>query len=274
MYICPVCRTRMKENKKGFCCKKGHRFDYAAQGYVNLLTSSHRNPKTSGDNAMMVKARTDFLERDYYRPLAEKAAQTMKTLLEGVSSPVVLDCGCGEGYYTNIYAQSLPDAQVFGFDLSKSAVRHASSQASQKGIKNVHFAAASCFELPIADRAADLIVCTFAPVSNDEYARVLKKGGKLVIICPSPIHLSGLKAALYDDPYLNKPNEYGLKSFAPLDPQRLEYEITLETNEDIMNLFAMTPYYYKTSEEGKKRLSALDSLKTDCGFDILSFRKK
>ena len=77
MYICPVCGLPLKENKKGFCCKKGHRFDTAAQGYVNLLTSSHRNPKTAGDNAMMVKARTDFLSRGYYEKLANSAADVL-----------------------------------------------------------------------------------------------------------------------------------------------------------------------------------------------------
>lgn len=274
MYICPICKTKMRENKKGFCCKKGHRFDTAAQGYVNLLTTVHRNPKTAGDNAMMVKARTDFLERGYYRPLAEKAAEIMKSQLEGVESPVVIDCGCGEGYYTNIYAAALGGAQIYGADISKSAVRHGAAQAQRQGIGNVHFAAASCFELPFADRSADLIVCTFAPVSNNEYARVLKKGGRLVIVCPSPIHLYGMKSVLYDEPYLNKPNEYGLKSFAEVASERLEYEITLETNADIMNLFAMTPYYYKTPEQGRKRLEQLQSLKTECGFDILIFRRK
>lgn len=273
MYICPVCGSPLKENKKGFCCKKGHRFDTAAQGYVNLLTSSHRNPKTAGDNAMMVKARTDFLSRGYYEKLANSAADVLADIV-GDKPTAVIDSGCGEGYYTNIYARRLPQAQLYGVDISKNAVKHGASQAKLLGLENVHYAAASGFELPFPDRCADALICTFAPVSNDEYARVLKKGGKLVIVCPSPIHLFGMKSVLYEKPYLNKPNEYGLKSFAPCGSQRIEYNITLETNADIMNLFAMTPYYYKTPAEGRERLSALQTLDTECGFDILIFRKK
>ena len=106
MYICPVCGSPLKENKKGFCCKKGHRFDTAAQGYVNLLTSSHRNPKTAGDNAMMVKARTDFLSRGYYEKLANSAADVLADIV-GDKPAAVIDSGCGEGYYTNIYARPL-----------------------------------------------------------------------------------------------------------------------------------------------------------------------
>jgi 23S rRNA (guanine745-N1)-methyltransferase len=264
----------MRENKKGLCCKNGHRFDRAAQGYVNLLTTSHRNPKTAGDNPAMVKARTDFLSRGYYLPLAERTAQHMRGLLEGKTSPTVIDSGCGEGYYTNIYAAKLENAQIYGVDISKSAVRHGAAQANRLGLENVRFAAASCFELPFADRSAELMVSTFAPVSGEEYARVLKKGGNLIIVCPSPVHLYGMKSVLYEEPYLNKPNEYGLKSFKQISADRLEYEITLETNADIMNLFAMTPYYYKTSEEGKLRLSRLEMLKTECGFDILIYRRK
>lgn len=274
MYICPICRTRLKENKKGFCCKKGHSFDKSAQGYVNLLTTSGHNPKTSGDNPMMVKARTDFLSCGYYRPLADRAAQIIASLLEGIAAPVVIDCGCGEGYYTNIYAQSCANAELYGIDISKTAVKHASAEAQSMRLGNVHFAAASCFELPFADRSADLLVCTFAPVSNGEYSRVLKKGGKLVVICPSEKHLFSMKSVLYSEPYLNKPNEYGLKSFAQQASHRLEYDITLRSNTDIMNLFAMTPYYYKTPEQGRAALSALETLKTECGFDILVFRKK
>ena len=163
---------------------------------------------------------------------------------------------------------------MFGMDISRSAVKHAASRAKAAGLTNVRYAAASSFELPFADRSADLIVSTFAPVSGEEFARVLKKGGRLVIVCPSPVHLMGLRAVLYDEPYLNKPNEYGLKRFAPVSSERLEYKVTLSSNRDIMNLFAMTPYYYKTPREGRERLEKLETLETECGFDILVFRKK
>ena len=271
MLICPVCKTRLKRNSFGYSCKKGHRFDTAAQGYVNLLGARHSG---SGDDKGMVRARTEFLSLDCYRPLADKTAEIIAAQLKDTPSPLVIDCGCGEGYYTNIFAKAVPQAEVYGCDLSVTAVKHGASRAGAEGIGNVTFAAASSFELPFSDRSADLLVCIFAPVSNDEFARVLKKGGRLVIVCPSPIHLYGLKSVLYDEPYLNKPNEYGLKSFAPAGSERLEYKINLSSNRDIMNLYAMTPYYYKTPAVGRARLEKLETLETECGFDILIFRKK
>lgn len=273
MFACPVCGGKLKENKFGLACKKGHRFDAAAQGYVNLLSARH-DPGNAGDNAMMVAARTGFLETGHYRRLADRLAETAAKRLKGVSGAEVVDCGCGEGYYTNICAAAMPDVRFYGIDLAKSAVRHGSAAAKAQGLENVRFAAASAFELPFAERSADLLISVFAPVAAEEFRRVLKKGGSLVIVCPSPEHLFGMKSVLYENPYKNKPNEYGLKGFAEAGSERLEYDITLASHQQIMDLYAMTPYYYKTPAGGRERLEALETLDTKVGFDILTYRKK
>lgn len=63
MLICPVCKKKLIKENKTFRCENNHSFDCAKQGYVNL---SRKQTKNHGDNALMVKARTDFLEKDYY----------------------------------------------------------------------------------------------------------------------------------------------------------------------------------------------------------------
>lgn len=63
MLICPVCKEKLIKENKTFRCVNNHSFDCAKQGYVNL---SRKQTKNHGDNALMVKARTDFLEKDYY----------------------------------------------------------------------------------------------------------------------------------------------------------------------------------------------------------------
>ncbi len=274
MYICPICRKNLKLSENSYKCKNNHCFDIAKNGYVNLLTTKGRNPKLAGDNQQMVKARTDFLDKKYYLKLAEKTGEIIKNLLRGIGKPIIIDSGCGEGFYTANYAKSVPNAEIYGIDISKNAVSHCMTRCNSQDISNASFAVASSFELPFRELYADLIVCTFAPVTNDEYARVLKKSGKLVVVSPSARHLFGLKEVLYDEPYENKPNAYGLKKFVLEDEIEFNYEINLASNEDIQNLFTMTPYYYKTSEQAKEKLSALDSLKTECGFTIQTYRKK
>ena len=38
MVICPICGEELQEKEKSWSCSKGHSFDVARQGYVNLLT--------------------------------------------------------------------------------------------------------------------------------------------------------------------------------------------------------------------------------------------
>ena len=42
----------------------------------------------------------------------------------------------------------------------------------------------------------------------------------------------------------------------------------------MQNLFAMTPYYWKTPESGSQRLAQADSLDTEIRFDFLLYQRK
>ncbi len=274
MYICPVCKKRLKKLDNVLHCQNGHSFDIARKGYVNLLTTNKRNPKNSGDNADLVKARTNFLDKGHYLPLAERIAQAAQRELANSKQPVIIDSGCGEGFYTCVYARQLPEARLFGIDISKAAVSHCMTRVHIAGIGNCEFAVASSFELPFLKESADMVISTFAPVANDEYARVLKKGGKLIVVSPSPRHLFELKAVAYDEPYENKLNVYGLNKFELTSEEIFEYTRCIETTQDILDLFSMTPYLYKTSSEGIERLKALDELTVTCGFSIQVYTKK
>ena len=274
MYICPVCGEALVKGERTFRCANGHSFDLHRKGYVNLLTTKKHNPKKAGDNGDMVRARTEFLDFGHYERLAQRAAQIMGELTADCDEPVIIDSGCGEGYYTVQYAKALEKARIYGVDISKGACSHAMSRVNEKGLTNVQIAVASAFELPFEDKSADLIVCTFAPVSDREYARVLKDGGRLLVISPSPEHLYELKALIYDEPYKNKPNEYGLESFIEGPEEILEYKAQLASREEILSLYRMTPYSYKTSKPDSAKLIETESLEVTCGFSIRRFTKE
>ena len=156
MYICPVCKKRLKKLDNVLHCQNGHSFDIARKGYVNLLTTNKRNPKNSGDNAEMVKARTNFLDKGHYLPLAERIAQTAQRELSNSKQPVIIDSGCGEGFYTCVYARQLPEARLFGIDISKAAVSHCMTRVHVAAIGNCEFAVASERER----RHGDKHICT------------------------------------------------------------------------------------------------------------------
>ena len=274
MFVCPACGDRLKKSNKTYTCRSRHCFDIAAKGYVNLLLTKGRNPAKAGDDPQMIRSRSDFLDTGTYAPLADRVTELLKSELGGIKQPFIIDSGCGEGYYTVRYALGLPGAQVCGIDISKSGVAHAASRARAAGAKNLELAVASSFSLPFRAESADAVVSVFAPVSNDEYARVLKMGGRLIVVSPTERHLFGLKALLYDEPYENKPNLYALRSFELASEERLEYTVTLGTDKQARDLFAMTPYYYKTSAEAAQRLDGCAPLTTELGFLIQTYKRK
>ncbi len=49
--------------------------------------------------------------------------------------------------------------------------------------------------------------------------------------------------------------------------------ITLTTQDDICNLFKMTPYYYKTSAKDQEKLNGIDKLDVETEFMILTYKK-
>ena len=272
-YLCPVCCEKLKMGEHSYKCKNGHSFDISKKGYVNLLTTKGRNPVRSGDNKEMIRARSEFLDSGLYEPLAQKVGQLICELTGHIKEPVVIDSGCGEGYYTCIYAALNERALFLGIDISKHGIDHAASRARMASLDNARFAVASSFSLPFRAECADAVISCFAPVSNDEYARVLKKGGRLIIVSPTERHLFGLKAMLYDKPYENEPNVYALNKFSLIRTERLEYEGELKSSDEIMALFTMTPYYYKTSAEAVEKLKTINTLKTELGFEIRIYEK-
>ena len=90
MLRCPVCGDPIfKENDKIYCCANHHSFDIARQGYVNLLVG--KDAGNHGDNALMIAARTRFLSKGYYAPLAE--ALYAAILRHAPKHGVLLDIG-------------------------------------------------------------------------------------------------------------------------------------------------------------------------------------
>lgn len=271
-YICPKCGEILEQKGKSLVCSQRHTYDIAGSGYVNLLLSQQMNAKLPGDNKLMVNARKNFLSKGYYSILAEKLCETVRKYTP--ENGLILDAGCGEGYYTVNAAKSVPNAFIMGTDISKTAVMAASKRAKAENAENILFSVSSVFHMPIKSESCDIVTTVFAPYCGEEFIRVLKSGGILIMVIPSERHLWELKEAVYDKPYLNEVKDYSLDGFEIRDNIKVCGKIQLDSKEDIQSLFSMTPYYYKTSREGHKRLDELESLSTRIEFEILIYEKK
>lgn len=260
---CPVCGAPLNRDEKVCRCTgaKVHCFDFAKSGYLNL--SGPRGGE--GDLKDAVRARRLFLDAGYYQPLCDR----VDALLTDCGVTSFLDAGCGEGYYTNRLAMHRDGV---GIDLSRAGIEVASKRAKAQESR-AGFAVASLFSMPVADGAVDGVVNLFAPCAEQEFLRVLKPGGVLLLVGAGERHLMGLKQVLYDDPYLNPGRADLPKSMEQISSERLTYTVTVEGQEQIEALFSMTPYYWRTSEADHAKLKGLERLTTEVDFDILLFRK-
>ena len=272
VFRCPLCRTKLLKNERALKCEHGHSFDISAEGYVHLLPANKMNSKIPGDSKEMAASRSAFLDKGYYEPLLLELERTVLELSEN-EEPAMLDCGCGEGYYTSNIAKELknrfPKAKIAGFDISRPSVRRAA-----KRTKEVDFAVASVFDIPFFDESFDILLNVFSPLSIDEYKRVLKDGGYYIYVVPAARHLWQLKAAIYDTPYENREEDIPYEGFEHVETRKVRYETLIKTKEDIFALFQMTPYYWKTSAKGAEKLSAYESLLTEVAFDIHIYKKE
>lgn len=264
-FACPVCGQALQFEEAVCLCPNGHRFDRAREGYVNLLPPGHN--ARAGDSPEMVRARRAFLSRGYYAPLAQALARAAAAAVP--AGGVLLDAGCGEGYYTAQMAAACGGSvSAAGFDISKDAVKKAA-----KSCPAAQLAVGSIFRMPVADGAADCLTSVFAPYCAEEFARVVRPGGHVLAVVPGKRHLFGVKLIVYAAPYENDEAGYDLPGFTPEGRQPLEYDMHLDSSEDIHSLFAMTPYFWKSPREGVERLYALPSLDTPAAFVLLSYRR-
>lgn len=271
IFICPVCKNNLQSNQNSLKCINNHSFDLSKYNYVNLLQSQKNSKKRHGDDKLMVKARKDFLDHGYYDPLLFK----VYTILDEFAKDhmTVFDCGCGECYYTsNIYnylSKKNKNITVCGIDIAKDAV----IQGAKRN-KSLELAVASINNIPLADNSCDVVLNFFAPLSNDEYERIAKQNGIIIRAIPLEYHLWELKESIYNNPYTNDELDLNLNGFDIIAEHEVKGEITLDCNEDIQNLFKMTPYYYKTSREDQDKASKLQSLTTKYEFGIIVYKKK
>ena len=269
VFCCPVCGAPLTREVRTLRCPAGHSYDLAKEGYVNLLPANYRHSASPGDDREMVAARTRFLDGGWYAPLRE----TLCLLADRAcgADPVLLDAGCGEGYYTAALCAALRQhgGRTAGVDLSKAAARKAARRCA-----GAEIAVSSVYRLPIRDASVDLLVNCFSPLAAEEFARVLKPGGRFLYVVPGPKHLWELKSVLYDAPYENEEKREDYPGFRLAGVEPVETSFTLYDAESIQALFHMTPYTWKTPKHGAERLAQRSELTVTAQFRIHEYRRE
>ncbi len=256
MLICPICQESLQKEEHRFVCVNNHSFDVAKEGYVNL---SRKQKKGQGDNKQMVQARTRFLEKDYYAFMRAYVAGLLKT----IHTETLVDMGCGQGYYTKVFAEQA--MLCYGIDASKEAVRYAARHD-----KKTQYMAGNIFHIPLETSSVDAITALFVPPANQEAWRLLKKDGAYIVVGPGPRHCWQLKEVLYDTPYENPLPKETMKGF------RMESRKILTLSHwvtDLWSLLEMTPYRYNTAYEAMEKIKHHDPMDVTFSFVVTVWRK-
>ena len=261
--ICPIDDLPLQYRDGSLSCPSGHQYDIGKPGYANLLSVQHKRSKAPGDSKDMVRARNAFLAKGYYEPIANRLAQ----LLERIAGDelTVVDAGCGEGYYLEaIDSIAGKQLHLVGFDISKWAIQRAARRCAATWL------VASNKRVPLADESADVVLDMFGFPDFDSFQRILKTNGRLFCVTPAAQHLIELRKIIYPHVKQTSGRDYPAP-FTLVSRETLTYGLTL-AQQDLDNLLAMTPHFYRAPKEGLARLKNLKQLEITVDVNIDELR--
>lgn len=262
--LCPLCAEPLIRQEKRYCCSAGHSFDIARQGYVNLLPVQQKHSVDPGDTREQVLSRRAFLDTQTYTPILEAVIQQAQ---KWGAQGEILDVGCGEGYYGAGLSKAL-GLPLTGVDISKEAVRCAAAR-----YKGPTWLCATAAHLPVKSESVGLLTSLFAVTMEEEFLRVLQKGGLYIQVLAAEDHLLGLKRIIYDElTHKHKDSTPVLPGFTLVESQRVSFSFTLE-GEQIPWLFSMTPHVFRIGAAGAKRLAQTQVLQDTASCVVNVYRK-
>lgn len=196
LYACPICGKKIRFHAGSLVCKKEHCFDISAKGYVNMLGATR---PLKGYDKQFFKSRGEFFAKGYYAHILDaiiKKVSEIKAAADG-SEPatqlVLVDAGCGEGYYSSALAHKIEGLQIIAFDIAADAI-----VCAAKSKENVAWTIADVTNIPVKDDVCDILLDVFTPASYKEFGRILKKGGYILKVIPGSNHLKELRKAARD----------------------------------------------------------------------------
>src|SRR6202167_4840833 len=188
MLVCPVrnCRLPLAGNQRQVLCARGHCFDVARSGYINLLQPQDRRSNQPGDTVAAVAARRRLHDRGATGHLLNGISE----ILAPSQSDIVLDAGCGDGFYLGTLARQA-GFSAHGVDISVPAI-----EAAARRYPECQWVVANADRfVPYADRSFSVVMSITARMNASEFRRVLRDDGHLLVALPAPDDLVELRGS-------------------------------------------------------------------------------
>ena len=188
MLLCSVrdCHMPLAREERRLFCPRGHSFDVARSGYINLLQPQERRSKLPGDTAAAVAGRRRLHDLGVTAPLLHAIA----ALIAASSNDIVLDAGCGDGFYLGTLSRQT-GFTACGVDISIPAV-----DAAARRYPGCEWIVANADRfVPYADRSFSMVLSITARMNAGEFRRALRDDGRLLVALPAPEDLIELRGA-------------------------------------------------------------------------------
>ncbi len=182
-----------------------------------MLQPQDRRSNQPGDTGAAVAARRRLHDRGVTGPLLDGIAE----ILSASAGDVVLDAGCGDGFYLGTLARKT-GSSAHGVDISVPAI-----EAAARRYPECEWIVANADRfVPYADRSFSIVMSITARMNVSEFRRVIRDEGRLLIALPAPDDLIELRGRGRDR------TARTIQTFAPaftlLDRRRVTTSVDLD----------------------------------------------
>lgn len=267
---CPLDGLPMEWQDGVLRCASRHSYDIAKQGYANLLSAKDKRSKDPGDSHEMVAARHRFLEDGHYQAVAGSVADMLLPAID--TGTLIVDAGCGEGYYLEHLRGRIAEAGVsgvamVGFDISKWAVQVAARRFAAAWL------VASNRSIPLGDSSTDVVIDMFGFPDFNSFSRILKPSGLLLRVRAGRDHLIELRRLIYPSLKDRELSQSAPPGFSLQAQSQINFETVSLDKTQMADLLLMTPHFFRASSEGKERAAAVDRMSVTVNVSLELFRK-
>ena len=238
-FACPICQEKLTLVESSLKCNNRHSFDLAKFGYVNLAPQIKQSANYDKEN---FQNRQQILEAGFYQAILDAVSDL---LASSKTTKIILDIGCGEGFYSRKLQERHPDKTFYAFDISKDSVQIASKSEPNWA---VNWFVGDLARLPIKDASMDILLDIFSPANYGEFRRVLSKDGILIKVIPTENHLKEIRQKVQDQltnkDYSNQDiKNHFQEHFTILSSQTASLTKTI-TADQLQALLSMTPLLF------------------------------
>lgn len=183
------CTDPLIRHGQTWACPRGHAYDVARSGYINLLQPQDRKSLQAGDHREAVEARARLIAHGVGQTLMTAVVELAASLDLGERLPVVAELGSGSGDLLHQLATRRVITSI-GLDLSTTA-----TDLSARRFPSLTWVVANADRrLPILDQSVQLLLSVHARRNPPECARVLTPSGVLIVAVPAHDDLIELRS--------------------------------------------------------------------------------